>query len=1103
MALSLVTLFKNAFSSLIRLKGEKYFLSHLVEIVFSNKTLVQFEIQGSQLYQVEFEFLPQELKIMTSCSCSHFEEGFFCKHIWAAILKSDQEKLFEEIGNIPNIEIDQKRIDLSQTDAFEEVNPPFTWQEISKNTVIPMTLEKNEPWKEMLIKTQTKNYDLFQGSPQIGSRSKVGHYAIDFENSLLRKKITIKFFAQEKIRNDFSGSIKPIDLKQEHIALFSDVVDQEILWSLLGKTELHSNYNSMTTAMGVTSSVIADGKYAEIILKQIGNADKLYFCEKNRHQQNLSADGAKTRYDLIKIKYHDEPWNFILNLKKIESSYFLTASFAAGNTIDSFTTEKKKRYLSEVLGVVNQFVFFSDSVVRSNIITHLNWYELFKKVKNIEIPEVELNQFLEFYFSNPLAPTLDLPDDINFKEKIVERPLVRLSFSRSKNSSLLHSTLLFIYDETLVPFGKDSPVLYNIQKREKINRNFEFESDAYHKFLSLDPTIDGDFNEKTILTTIEKAFSFGWEVIAHERKVSVGRNFNLKISSQMDWFDLQGNFNFGNLDVSLPRLLKNVKSGQRLILFEDGSYGVLPENWMARFKSLSEMAPSNDEKIRLNKVQALYLGANLSSDDNFKADKKFNDILEIITELNNLKPRDPDEHFHGKLRSYQKEGLSWLSLISKHHVGGILADDMGLGKTIQVLALFSKEVLKNKEKKPSLIVAPKSLIFNWMKESEKFTPDLTILNYTGNSRKDLFSKIQSYNVILTTYQTLRSDIEQLKSIDFDFFILDEAQYIKNATSQAAIACRLIKANKKLALTGTPVENSVSDLFSILTIVSPGLISTIQMNRWIKEREIGSFKFLAKSLRPFILRRTKEQVLKDLPEKSEQILYCELSAIEKKKYDELKAFYWNSISGKIKDQGLAKSKFEVLEALLRLRQAACHQGLLDEQIKEQSSTKFDLLLEQINSVINDGHKALIFSQFTSLLGLLKHQLEKRNISFEYLDGKTINRQERIENFQNNVETKIFLLSLKAGGVGLNLTSADYVFILDPWWNPAAEAQAIDRTHRIGQTKKVFAYKIITKDTVEEKILELQKSKKELAKNLISDEENIIKSLKMEDLATLFQ
>ena len=444
-----------------------------------------------------------------------------------------------------------------------------------------------------------------------------------------------------------------------------------------------------------------------------------------------------------------------------------------------------------------------------------------------------------------------------------------------------------------------------------------------------------------------------------------------------------------------------------------------------------------------------------------------------------------------------------MHILSENALGGILADDMGLGKTIQMLAVFSIFTsMKDKPKIPSLVVAPKSLVFNWRNEFEKFTPKLKVLTYFGNDRKEQIKEFSKYDVLLTTYHTLRNDIESLKDVPFYFYILDEAQNIKNPRSQLTLSTKLIKSEKKFALTGTPIENSIGDLVSILSVVNPGLITESLGQKMLKLTEPDDLKRFSKALAPFILRRTKEQVLKDLPSKTEQVLYCELSDEERAKYNEIKNYYWQKLNNKIKDNGIKNSKIEILGALLRLRQISCHMGLVDKSKLGEPSAKFDLLVDQIQTLINEGHMALVFSSFTSLLKILSQQLREKNIQFEYLDGQTKDRAERVNNFQTNEQISLFLLSLKAGGVGLNLTSADYVFIIDPWWNPAAESQAIDRCYRIGQTKSVFAYKLIAKNTVEEKILKLQERKKILAENIINSDANILKELSMDDLSDLF-
>ena len=412
---------------------------------------------------------------------------------------------------------------------------------------------------------------------------------------------------------------------------------------------------------------------------------------------------------------------------------------------------------------------------------------------------------------------------------------------------------------------------------------------------------------------------------------------------------------------------------------------------------------------------------------------------------------------------------------------------------------------------------PRSLVFNWIEEADRFTPNLRVLNYTGLERGAALSRIDDFDLIITTYGTLRRDVAKLRTCRFDYAILDEAQAIKNAASQSAKACRLLNARRRLAMTGTPVENHLGELWSLFEFLNPGMLGRHQKltdlvgtgrrrgtpNVELKDHgpPAADLTALAHALRPFLLRRTKEQVLSELPPKTEQTLYCELDKAERALYDELRAHYRLSLIDRVNKFGLKKSKIHVLEALLRLRQAACHPGLLDKNKIDSGSSKLETLLEQLAEVIAEGHKALVFSQFTSLLAIVRRQLDREETVYEYLDGRTVNRQARVERFQSDPACRLFLISLKAGGQGLNLTAADYVFILDPWWNPAVEAQAVDRAHRIGQDRHVFAYRLIARDTVEEKILQLQDQKRGLAEAIVSADNSVMRNLTAEDLQLL--
>jgi SNF2 family DNA or RNA helicase len=404
--------------------------------------------------------------------------------------------------------------------------------------------------------------------------------------------------------------------------------------------------------------------------------------------------------------------------------------------------------------------------------------------------------------------------------------------------------------------------------------------------------------------------------------------------------------------------------------------------------------------------------------------------------------------------------------------------------------------------RPSLVVVPRSLVFHWKREAARFTPKLRFLDHTGSLRAKPGEHFSDYDVVITTYGTLRRDAVEFKAQRFDYCVLDEAQAIKNAGTLSAKAARLLRADHRLAMSGTPVENHLGELWSLFEFLNPGLFgSATVFGRAGRNPEPATRNLLARALRPFVLRRTKSQVARELPAKTEQTIFCDLQGREKKQYDELRAYYRARLLKDFENGDRSRVKFQALEALLRLRQAACHPGLIDKSKVGEPSAKLDTLLAQLEQVREEGHKALVFSQFTSLLAIVRDRLERDQVAYAYLDGRTREREARVEEFQNDPKIKLFLISLKAGGLGLNLHAAEYVYLLDPWWNPAVEAQAIDRAHRIGQTRQVFAYRLIARDTVEEKVLELQKNKRDLADAIITADNSLLHNLTREDLELL--
>ena len=514
----------------------------------------------------------------------------------------------------------------------------------------------------------------------------------------------------------------------------------------------------------------------------------------------------------------------------------------------------------------------------------------------------------------------------------------------------------------------------------------------------------------------------------------------------------------------------------------------------------------------------MLLDAMLETKKGVRIDKEFKLFCKKLKSFNGVKPKKPPRGFEGELREYQQNGLGWLHFLRKFGFGGCLADDMGLGKTVQVLALLESRRTRRIEeapkrngsdqfqRKPSIVVVPKSLVFNWIDEAAKFTPRLRFLNYTGTGRKARAADSGGFDVMVTTYGTMRKDIAELSEVDFDYAILDESQAIKNAKAQCAKASRLLNADHRLAMTGTPIENHLGELWSLFEFLNPGMLGAsskfASLTRQKKGKEHERKKTLdalSKSLQPYLLRRTKEQVLTDLPPKTEQTLYCDMSPSQKKKYDELKKFYRVKLIKKVATDGMGCAKIQVLEALLRLRQVACDPRLLDEKAKP--GAKLEFMHQQLGEVVAEGHKVLVFSQFTSLLSLVRDQFDADGVCYEYLDGATRNRKAAVKRFQENPDVSVFLISLKAGGHGLNLTAADYVYLLDPWWNPAVEAQAVDRAHRMGQERPVIAYRMICRDTVEEKIIELKQAKQDLAESVIRSDESLIRTMTAEDLSLL--
>jgi len=579
------------------------------------------------------------------------------------------------------------------------------------------------------------------------------------------------------------------------------------------------------------------------------------------------------------------------------------------------------------------------------------------------------------------------------------------------------------------------------------------------------------------------------------------------------WFDLHVTYDTASGERLAPadiqRLLRTGQSHTRL---GNGKFALLDTGAVEELEQvLIDAAPQQQAGgYRLHNAQAGFLDATLRQQTSWRVQAPASWSGRAAQQRGEVKLDPPPlGALEPVLRPYQKEGVAWMRFLRTNGFGGILADEMGLGKTLQVLAHLDalKKMNDRPDAAPSLIVCPTSLVFNWEAEAAKFTPGLRVLALHGPQRHDKFAQIPRHDLIITSYALLRRDAEQYLGIEFDTLVLDEAQHIKNRQTQNAQAVKTTRARHRLVLTGTPLENSVLDLWSIFDFLMPGYLGTAQDFREryetaiVRDKNSTAQARLARRLRPFLLRRLKRDVAADLPEKIEQVSYCELGEDQRALYEEvLEAGRREMLNADGKPQG----RMIVLTTLLRLRQICCDARLLKlDRPAAAPSGKTELFLELLEEALDGGHRVLVFSQFTNMLDLLREELAAQQIACCYLDGSTKDRAQVVEKFQDDPSIPVFLISLKAGGVGLNLTGADTVIHFDPWWNPAVEAQATDRAHRIGQKKVVTSYKLITRGTVEEKILNLQTRKRALTQAMLGDEEQFMQSLSWEEIQELLE
>ncbi|WP_417939555.1 SNF2-related protein [Flavobacterium sp. RS13.1] len=929
-----------------------------------------------------------------------------------------------------------------------------------------------------------------------------------------RKKFIQLFLFQakyNKAKTDFSSSITLINHYnfEDALTIYSSEEEQTLIVKTMQINTALSRFRTTKDVNYLKIAITSNQKLLEVL----------------QHNFSYTYDRSKNlvRKNLMPCVYENKAIKLFFTIS--ETPYFYTLKAKVSLNDKNYNLDAAAIQISPL------FIFADDVIVPINDAKLSLYLNHFRDYAEINYLKKDTPDFFE-KIVKPLSKKFEIQSAIFKKSKVkteettLEKHVYITDFEGQhivfKPAVQYPNQLISVFsNEMLIQESKNDTNKKNILYHE---RNQSFEDNFIEEFRKLHPAF-AEQGELFFLTP-EQLMENYWMLHATDRmqqqemKVFGANNlksfkFNINkpvikigLKSDTDWFDLEIDISFGNQKVGLKELQKAFLKRSNYVPLDDGTLGILPEEWMKKFSNYFRAGEIKKDGIKLSNYQFGII------DELFEEmEKKPPFLIELLEKkkrlqnISNIEEVPIPKGIKAKLRDYQHHGLNWLTFLDKNQLGGCLADDMGLGKTLQAITFL--QYLKEKDKKclPSLIIAPTSLIFNWKNEIAKFCPSLKMLAFVGSNRmenKDDFSK---YDLIISTYGSLLNDVEFMKDFKFNYIILDESQAIKNPNSKRYKAVRLLNSYNRLVLTGTPIENNTFDLYAQMNFINPGLLGNMThfktefSDAIDKEKNHEASHLLSKMINPFLLRRTKEQVAKELPEKTESIIYCEMGNEQRKVYDSFKNKYRDYLINKIDENGVENAQMYILEGLTKLRQICNSPALIsDEEDYGNQSVKMDLLLENIKEKTGN-HKILVFSQFVKMLQLIKTRLDEEQIYYEYLDGQTTNREEKVNNFQNNTDVRVFLISLKAGGTGLNLTEADYVFLVDPWWNPAVENQAIDRCYRIGQKQKVMAYRMICKDTIEEKIALLQGKKKAVATSIITvDEEK--KSFDLDQVKSFF-
>ena len=1045
-------------------------------------------------YTVEIKIDKKSGELDFECECYYADEGNFCKHMVAAAMQVSEYLRDEE-----------------EDDDEEDFEPP-----------VPKIKQPTGDWKTKLMQSVT----LMPRQSAGGNR--VQRYAV----VMILKRHQGYFYSNTPLRYSYSLDIRVIkenewqpleSLAEKNAQEVNALLQSDKSWS----KDNQSYFQSLNPkgALNVSEDAVEFINISKTALNMYSASNPQlggYLSMSGKLGIPLFLASSSYPYKAERRLYiQPEPIRIQIDMQQDNKKLSLQVGFDKGET---FTHIQKK---IEVMTQNPTWVLMDDTIAQIENSRALEILSAFP----VEIPNEQVDIFREQYF--PLiAQALPIKSDLVKYQDVHADPIPRLYLHDNNKEKVLRATLQFGYGDYNSPLAKDEPYtlgsvpdtwdLVRIHRQPAREEYFYglLTDPIYRLKRAGSPHPHGTLELRAkahpydfLMHSIPALTQAGFEIYGEEN-LKTGRinrypaTLRVNITSGIDWFDLKTVVEFGDQQVNFHDIRKALKRKENYIKLADGSIGQIPQDWLEKYKHLWGLAEETADGFRVSDLHLSLLDSLLEEDASIQTPPDLIQRRERFRHFERIAPQPLPKGFTGELRPYQKHGYDWLHFLREYKFGGILADDMGLGKTVQVLAYLQSLQEQAQAESAALLVVPKSLIANWQRESEKFTPSLKFLEYMGNFRNKDVSIFDDYDVVITTYGTMLRDIEILHKYKFHHVILDESQAIKNPLAKSAKAARLLNAEHRIVMTGTPVENNTFELWSQFAFLNPGLLGSMDYfkSQFANPIESAGDEKSAETLRklvyPFIMRRTKEQVALELPPRTERVVYTDMDAAQKKFYNQTRERYRAELLGLIETEGMNNARFKVLEGLLRLRQIAIHPALVDKKYKGDAP-KFEILLETLETLQAEKHKALIFSQFVETLKLVRKELDARKIKYMYLDGQTQKRQDKVDEFQANEKIPFFLISLKAGGVGLNLTAADYVIHLDPWWNPAVEMQASDRAHRIGQTKPVFVYKIIARDTVEEKILQLQEKKRALVKNIIATEASFFKSLTQEDVKGLFE